>query len=189
MQAKPDIDRRDRLGYGQPLGSIVQTAFVVRDLDAAIAHQIANCGAGPFYKLDHFLQPGQIYRGAESRADICLAMGFAGHMLIELIQPLDDHPSVYKETKDLRGFGFHHLGIACADVDATSADYQSRGYHEAYRAAVPTGGEVVYLDDGTGAAAGFLELLPVTPAMDETFTRFWESSRNWDGSDPIRPFG
>jgi hypothetical protein len=115
-------------------------------------------------------------------------MGFAGHMLIELIQPLDDEPSVYRETIELRGFGFHHVGIACADVDADSRAYQSRGYHEAFRAAVPTGGEVVYLDNGSGAQLGFIELLPVTPGMDATFTRFWQASRGWDGSDPVRSF-
>ena len=124
----------------------------------------------------------------ESRADITIAMGFAGHMLIELIQPLDDEPSVYQETIALRGHGFHHLGIACADVDADSRDYQARGYHEAFRATVPTGGEVVYLDNGSGAQLGFIELLPVTPGMDATFTRFWEASRAWDGNDPVRSF-
>ena len=176
------------LGYGQPLGGIAQTAFVVPDLQAAIRRWVADMRAGPFFVLPHFLVPGQTYRGAESTADITLAMGFAGHMLIELIQPLDDNPSVYKESIDLRGHGFHHLGIACADVDAASRDYRARGYHEAFRAAVPTGGEVVYLDNGSAAQTGFLELLPVTPGMDETFTRFWEASRGWDGSDPVRPF-
>ena len=78
--------------------------------------------------------------------------------------------------------------VGADDVDAASRDYQARGYVEAYRAAVPTGGEVVYLDNGNGAAEGFIELLPATPGMDATFTRFWEASRTWDGSDPIRPF-
>lgn len=177
------------LGYGQPMEGIAQTAFIVPDLQAAIRTWVADMRAGPFFVLPHMLAPGQIYRGEESRADITLAMGFAGHMLIELIQPLDDNPSVYRETILRRGHGFHHLGIACADVDATSAEYQARGYVEAYRAAVPTGGEVVYLDNGTGPDLGFIELLPVNPAMDATFTRFWEASRDWDGSDPARPFG
>jgi hypothetical protein len=178
----------ETLGYGQSLGGVAQTAFVVPDLSAAIRRWVMDMRAGPFFVLRNFLVPGQTYRGDESRADITLAMGFAGHMLIELIQPLDDHPSVYQETIALRGYGFHHLGIACADVDASGRDYQARGYREAFRAAVPTGGEVVYLDDGTGAQLGFLELLPVTPGMDATFTRFWEASRDWDGSDPVRPF-
>ncbi|MBO9601800.1 MAG: VOC family protein [Novosphingobium sp.] len=177
-----------QLGYGQPMEGIAQTAFIVPDLHAAIDHWVSNCKAGPFFVLDHFLVPGQNYRGAESQADITIAMGFAGHMLIELIQPLDDHPSVYKETKEHRGFGFHHFGLACADVDASSLEYQKRGYVEAFRASVPTGGEVVYLDDGNGPQWGFLELLPVTPGMDETFTRFWQASQDWDGSDPVRSF-
>ena len=170
------------------MGGVAQTAFVVADLEMEIARWVADCRAGPFFVLEDFLRAGQIYRGEESSADIRLAMGFAGHMLIELIQPKDPHPSVYKETIDLRGYGFHHLGIACADVDATVQDYVARGYEEAFRAAVPTGGEVVYLDDGSGPERGFIELLPVTPGMDETFTRFWRASLDWDGSDPVRSF-
>jgi Glyoxalase/Bleomycin resistance protein/Dioxygenase superfamily len=177
------------LGFGQPVGGVAQTAFIVPDLEAACLHWASNMGAGPFFVLPHLYAPGQTYRGAQSRADVTLAMGFAGHMQIELIQPLDDHPSVYRETHALRGYGFHHLGIAVRDVEEAAADYRARGYHEAYRAAVPTGGEVVYLDDGTGPAQGFVELLPVTPGMDDTFTRFWRASQGWDGRDPIRPFG
>ncbi len=176
------------LGFGQPLEGVAQTAFIVPDLTAAIQHWVADLRAGPFFVLPNLLVPGQTYRGEPSRADVTLAMGFAGHMMIELIQPLDKNPSVYRETIDKRGYGYHHMGIACADVEASAADYATRGWLEAYRAAVPTGGEVVYLDNGTGADLGFIELLPVTPGMDETFTRFWEASRNWDGTDPIRPF-
>lgn len=176
------------LGFGQPYGAVAQTAFIVPDLDAAIAHWTRNLGAGPFYVLPHLHSPGQTYRGTASRADVTLAMGFTGHMMIELIQPLDENPSVYRETIERRGFGFHHVGIAFDDVDAAARDFGARGYHEAYRAAVPTGGEVVYLDNGSGAAEGFIELLPVTPGMDATFTRFWEAACDWDGSDPVRPF-
>ena len=177
-----------QLGYGQPMGGVAQTAVAVPDLQLAIRRWVTDMRAGPFFVLPNFLVPGQTYRGEESRADITIAMGFAGHMLIELIQPLDAEPSVYRETIELRGYGFHHVGIACADVDADSRGYQARGYHEAFRATVPTVGEVVYLDNGTGAQLGFLELLPVIPGMDATFTRFWEASRGWDGSDPVRSF-
>lgn len=178
----------EMLGFGQPMGGIVQTAFVVEDLRPAIDRFVRDMKAGPFFVVDQLLLPGQTYRGAESSAEIAVAMGYAGHMMIELIQPLDSRPSVYQETIEARGYGFHHLAIACADVDAASRDYQARGYTEAFRASVPTGGEVVYLDNGSGAQWGFLELLPMTPVMDEAFTRFWQASREWDGSDPARPF-
>lgn len=176
------------LGYGQPLGGICQTAFVVRDLHAAIDHFVAHCAAGPFFVLDHFWAPGQIYRGEASRADITLAMGFAGHMQIELIQPLDDEPSVYRETLQARGPGFHHFGVAFADVDAALPGYLARGYVEAFRAAVPTGGEVIYCQDTAGLAPGFIELIPVNAGMDAHFTAMWRASQGWDGRDPVRPF-
>ncbi|MCP5397165.1 MAG: VOC family protein [Sphingomonadaceae bacterium] len=179
---------REILGYGQPLGGVVQTAFVVEDIHASIRHYQADCAAGPFFLLDHFLQPGQTYRGTESTADVTIAMGYVGHMLVELIQPLDQNPSVYKEVIEQRGYGFHHWGIGVHDTDAALVDYQARGYAEAFRAAVPTGGEVIYLDQGDAARAGFLELIPVNDAMDAHFTSFYTASLDWDGSDPVRPF-
>lgn len=62
-----------------------------------------------------------------------------------------------------------------------------RGYEVAFKAGVPTGGAVAYMDDGVNDP-GFLELIPATPGMDEVFTRFWSASIGWDGTDPLRPF-
>lgn len=177
-----------KLGFGQPFGGVMQTAFVVEDVRAAIAHYQKDCAAGPFYLLDHFLAPGQFYRGVASTADVTIAMGFVGHMQIELIQPLDGNPSVYRETIEMRGYGFHHFGIACEDVDAELPAYLARGYSLAFKAAVPTGGSVAYLEGGSSSAPGFIELIPATPGMDQHFTAMWHASQGWDGSDPIRPF-
>jgi hypothetical protein len=73
-------------------------------------------------------------------------------------------------------------------VDAELPGYLERAYRLAFRAAVPTGGAVAYLEGGDAAAPGFLELIPATPGMDEHFTRFWKASLDWDGADPVRPF-
>ncbi len=112
-----------------------------------------------------------------------------GHQPFGLAQvPLDDEPSVYRETIVARGFGFHHFGVAHRDVEAELLRYLASGWREAFRAAVPTGGEVVYLEGGSSAAPGFLELLPATPGMDAAFTGFWRAAQGWDGTDPVRPF-
>jgi Glyoxalase/Bleomycin resistance protein/Dioxygenase superfamily len=176
------------LGFGQAVGQIVQMAYVVEDIRASIDWWITDAKAGPWFLLDHFWAEDQRYRGAPSKADVAIAMAFAGHMCIELIQPLDDHPSVYKEIIDRRGFGFHHLGVAVTDVDAEIPLYESRGYELGFRANVPTGGAVAYMDGGL-ANPGFIELIPVTPGMDETFTKFWRASVDWDGTHPVRAFG
>lgn len=175
------------LGFGQKVGQVIQMAYVVEDIHAAINWWIRDVGAGPWFLLDHFLGEGQLYRGAPSEADVAIAMAFAGHMQIELIQPLDDHPSVYRDVIAKRGFGFHHIGLCVADVDATIPTYAARGYSLAFHAAVPTGGAVAYMDDGRNDP-GLVELIPATTGMDETFTRFWRASVDWDGGDPVRSF-
>lgn len=176
------------LGFGQPMGGVMQTAYVVEDIRASIDHFIRDCASGPFFLLDHFWAADQVYRGAPSKADVAIAMGFVGHMLIELIQPLDDHPSVYRDTVEKAGYGYHHFGIACEDVEATLPSYLARGYEVAFRADVPTGGRVAYLENGHPAQPGYVELIPATTGMDAHFTNFWKASQGWDGKDPIRPF-
>jgi hypothetical protein len=176
-----------KLGFGQDVGQVVQIAYTVQDIHKAMDWWIKDGRTGPWFLLDSFTGPEQRYRGGPTRADIRLAMAFAGHMMIELIQPKDDEPSVYRETISRRGFGFHHVGIAVADVEAERRIYEGRGYHTAFSTPVPSGGTVYYMGDGP-EAPGFVELIPATPGMDEAFTRFWRASVDWDGKDPIRPF-
>lgn len=176
------------LGFGQRVGQVIQTAYVVEDIRASIDWWIKDANTGPWFLLEHFWAEDQVYRDEPSTADVAIAMGFAGHMCIELIQPLDSHPSVYREIIERRGYGFHHIGLCVADVDAEIPAYEARGYELAFRAKVPTGGAVAYMDGGA-ANPGFLELIPATPGMDEVFTKFWRASVDWDGRDPVRPFG
>ena len=176
------------LSFGQPMGGIMQMAYTVADIRAAIEEWITQLHVGPWFLLEHFTGEHPRYRGRPAEADVALAMSFAGHMNIELIQPNDDRPSVYKEAIEAHGHGFHHWGVASADVEADVARYAQLGMSEAYRVGVPTGGDVVYLD-ADGKLPGFIELIPTNAVMDEVFTRFCRACRDWDGREPIRPFG
>jgi hypothetical protein len=175
-------------GFGQPHEGVIQTAHVVKDIHASIAWWINDLHVGPWFLLDHFTGRDPVYRGQPSQADVSIAMAFAGHMQIELIQPNDHHPSVYRETIERRGYGFHHFGRACSDIPAGIAAMEAKGYTLAFRAGVPTGGEVAYMDGGPDKP-GMIELIAATPGMDATFTAWWKASVGWDGRDPIRPFG
>jgi hypothetical protein len=176
------------LGFGQRTGQIVQMAYVVQDIRASMDWWIRDCHVGPWFLLDSFSGAEHRYRGGPSHADVAIAMAFAGHMQIELIQPKDNHPSVYKEIVDKRGYGFHHVGVAVEDADVERAEYERRNYKVAFRAPVPSGGAVYYMDDGRNEP-GFLELIPATPGMDDMFTRYWRASLDWRGENPVRPFG
>ena len=154
----------DQLGYGQPMGGIAQTAFVVEDLhdrDRPLGHQLQAPGRSSC--SDTSWCPDRPIAARNRPPTSPSAMGFAGHMLIELIQPLDNNPSVYQETHRARAATASTISASPAPTSMPPArDYQQRGYDEAFRAAVPTGGEVVYLDNGSGAAMG----LPRTAAGD-----------------------
>ena len=100
------------VGFGQPDDGIIQMCYLVPDIRAAMKLWIDKLKVGPWFLLDHFSGTHPKYRGRDSKADVSLAMSFAGHMNIELIQPNDAEPSVYREWIDKRGYGFHHWGRA-----------------------------------------------------------------------------
>ena len=177
------------LSFGQPANGIMQMAYVVPDIHAAIGEWIRRLNVGPWFLIDNFTGVNPVYRGRPSRAGVKLAMSFAGHMNIELIQPNDDHPSVYKEHIDKHGHGFHHFGVATADFAAGIKRYEAIGMEVVFRCGVPTGGEVAYFDT-KGIMPGYVELIETSLGMERAFAHFYGAALSWDGStDPIRTFG
>jgi hypothetical protein len=186
--ATPEVRRMTLMNFGQPSHGVMQMAYIVPDIRTAIGQWIDKLQVGPWFLLEDFTGVGPVYRGRKSEAHIALAMSFSGSMNIELIQPLDNNPSVYKELIDRSGHGFHHWGFATPDFASDVARYEGMGMEVAFRLGVPTGGEVVYLDT-KGALPGFLELIETSPGMERAFTSFYGAAKSWDGrTDPIRPF-
>ncbi len=176
-----------QVGFGQPDDGIIQMCYVVPDLDAAMTQWSRTLQVGPWFVLEHFTGDNPVYRGQPSKAEIMLAMGFAGHMNIELIQTKNDAPSVYREVIEKRGYGFHHWGIATWNFDAEVAKYESAGYALAfsprYRAAA-----VWRTWIPRTCCPGFTEVIELGGAFEEVFGRFYRESLAWDGKDPIRSF-
>jgi hypothetical protein len=176
-----------QVGFGQPDNGIIQMAYVVADLRAAMEEWAQHLRVGPWFVLEHFTGENPIYRGQTSRAEIALAMSFAGHMNIELIQVTNDAPSVYREMIERCGYGFHHWGVATWSFDAAVEQYQRSGYPLACSFAVPSGGRVGYMDT-TAVLPGYTELIELGGAFEEVFGRFYRASLDWDGKDPVRSF-
>jgi Glyoxalase/Bleomycin resistance protein/Dioxygenase superfamily len=175
------------VNFGQPEDGVVQMAYVVPDIHRAMEQWARQLKVGPWFVLDHFTGVEAQYRGAPSTADVAIAMGFAGHMMMELIQPNNSAPSVYRETIERQGYGFHHWGVATWDFDLEVDRYRQRGYQMAFFAKVPSGGRVAYLDT-TADLPGMVELIELGAAFEATFGKFYAASIGWDGKDPIRPF-
>ena len=56
------------LGFGQSIGQIIQTAYIVEDIRASIDWWVKDAKTGPWFLLDSFLAPDHVYRGAPSNA-------------------------------------------------------------------------------------------------------------------------
>jgi hypothetical protein len=175
------------LNFGQPDDGILQMAYVVEDIRAAIRQWVDQLKVGPWFLLEHFSGVEPTYRGKRSEADVAIAMSFAGHMMIELIQSNNDAPSVYREIIEKRGYGFHHWGVGSRDFDRDVETYRRRGAELAFFAKVPTGGRVAYMDT-TSHLPGMVELIELGADFEPVFTGFYRAALGWDGKDAVRPF-
>lgn len=173
--------------FGQPDNGIIQTAYVVKDIRQAIDHWVKKLKVGPWFLLEHFTGEDPKYRGGPSHSDNALAMSFAGHMMIELIAPLNDAPSVYWDTIKNRGYGFHHWGVATTNFDRDVEQYRAAGYEQAFFARVPSGGRVAYMDT-TADLPGMVEFIELGASFDPIFSNFYRATIGWDGKDPVRTF-
>jgi hypothetical protein len=175
------------VSFGQPDDGIIQMAYVVEDMRRAIEHWTKKLNTGPWFLLEHFTGIDARYRGRPTDVVASIAMSFAGHMMVELIEQHNDAPSVYRETIDKRGYGFHHFGVATRRYDADLKRYLESGYELAFSCKVPTGDRVGYVDT-TADLPGMVELIEIGDGFEPTFNRFYGASIGWDGKDPIRAF-
>ena len=111
-------------------GTVIQVAYVVRDLDAAMKRHMEICGIGP-WSIYQF-EPGKIenyfYRGKPATHTCLIAVTpFGNGAQVELMQPIRRY-SIYDEHLERKGEGFHHVKLYYPDCAKAVADYARRGY-------------------------------------------------------------
>lgn len=177
------------LEFGQPAEGIIQVAFIVPDIMAALEGYAKRLNCGPWFVIEHFPLLDAQYRGQPTELDITLALGFSGSMCFELIQQNNwETPSVYNEVQKKRGWGFHHFAVASSDFDADVAKYSALGAEMALYGVAGVGARAAYMDT-SDILPGMIELIEMTPQTEAFFGSLQKASENWDGSDPIRIFG
>jgi hypothetical protein len=173
------------LDFGQPLGGISQFAYVVEDLDRAMAEYTDRLGVGPWFVRGPFQPPAGRHRGEPATFTVTLGRAFAGHAMIELIVQHDDGESVFHEGGGPRRYGFHHWGVLTQAFDADVDRYRALGYEEAFSDRLPSGARVVYMD-ATRDLPGMIELVEHTAEQERVYTEIYQASVGWDGTDPVR---
>ncbi len=110
------------------IGPVAQIAFVVRDLEAAVA-EYARVGMGPWdvYTYGPHRCSRMTYQGEERPYVMKLALLSHGDIMYELIESVEG-PNCYQDHLETAGEGFHHFGYGVPDIDAEIARMAALGF-------------------------------------------------------------
>jgi Glyoxalase/Bleomycin resistance protein/Dioxygenase superfamily len=170
--------------------SFTQFAFVSTDWRRAAFHWIDVMGAGPFFILK--LPPlEKQYRGRSVFDTFEVAISFVGNTSIEIIQPINEEPSMFREVLEKKGDGaLHHMFPDFRAMDDEEyarrrKKYADLGMNIACEFAIPGLGQNIFYDslDPVGT---FVELSQLTPEGFRVCLSMYEAHRTWDGTNPIR---
>ena len=137
---------------------LIQNAYVVNDLDDAIARWHALWGIGPFFVRRHIVMSQVMYRGQPSQIDMSAAYVQAGPIQVELVQQHCDSPSAFCDMFPRGQEGFHHVAMIPDDYERVLAWYAALGY--------PVASEV---RTASGRGASFIDTRPMLGHMMEVY--------------------
>jgi hypothetical protein len=165
-------------------GPVMQMAWVVNDLEAAMRRWIEQQGAGPFFVMRHCPVTNVRYRGRPATVDMDVAMAQSGGVQIELIQQHDDLPSCYRDMYRQGEEGFHHICYVVDDLPGALAHFAR---HDMPPAIEGNFGHVsfAYVDSRPGIGC-MTELVGRHPDIEAFFRKVADAAVDWDGRDPIR---
>jgi hypothetical protein len=158
---------------------ILQYAWVVPDLEAAIHHWHRTLGVGPFLVNRHLAISDPRHRGVPRAVDFSTAVAQSGSAQIELVQQHDDGPSAFRDTVPAGVTRLHHVAILTEDYDATLARYAGTPV-----AADGRFGDIRFSYLDTADTLGtMLEVLEDRPGIRAFFGAIRKAAERWDG-DP-----
>lgn len=181
------IHAKNLLGFGFESGKVFQFGFLVENINTAMAFYKGAGFTGPFTCFRNFTAPNGNYRGSMDCPLISIAHAFSGNVYMELIEQLDDTPSVYTEHRDVYGYGLHHLGIAVApsDYDEIMAYFYANGFEDVFTDELPTGARIRYIapkgEDARKslrekAGVCYFEFVEAVPGEEEFFLGLREAA-------------
>ena len=166
-------------------GQVAQLGFVVDDITAAMDHWVRALDVGPFFYLPDPPVRDLRHRGAPTAARMAVALSYSGPMQVELIQPLDDEPSPYREFRMAHGSGLHHVARFTTDFDTALAAAEARGHRRVFegRGMTETQRFCYFEPDTDGGPMS--ELVEAT-GFQAFFDLVRDEAATWDGSEPVR---
>ncbi|MEO5665020.1 MAG: VOC family protein [Nocardioides sp.] len=166
-------------------GPVRQLGYVVPDLGAALDHWVGHWGLGPFHVVDELVLEDFELDGMPTRpVTLSIALANSGTVQIELIQQLDDAPSLFQRFLARTGGGLQHWATWPGDYDATLEAAAGRGLVVGQSGRTARG-RFAYLSDPLLPDTA-VEIAESSTERMRSFGLIADSADGWDGTDPIR---
>ena len=172
-------------------GEIRQLAFIVDDIDAAMAYWSGTLGIGPFFikraiSFDHF-----VYRGTPSPSPtVSIALANSGYIQIELIQQHDQNNSIYQDHQRSGQKGMQHVSswLTTHELQAKRNELLKKGFEIAQECVIPASGvTLIYFSTEHGPGGLMFEIADLAePGQMERVMGIHAACKQWDGqSHPV----
>lgn len=156
---------------------IIQYAWVVPDLEAAIHEWHRTLGVGPFLVNRNIPIVDPRHRGRPRAVPFSTAVAQSGSAQIELVEQHDDGPSAFRDTVPKGVTRLHHVAIVTDDYDG-----MLRRYADVPVAADGRLGAIRYCYLDTSPQIGaMLEILDDQPQLRAFFGAIRKAAERWDG--------
>ncbi|HSV53062.1 MAG TPA: VOC family protein [Burkholderiaceae bacterium] len=172
------------------LGPVRQVGYIVKDIEKAMASWIA-AGVGPWFYSENLVPIEFRYRGQASGVPIIsMALANSGDVQIELIQQINDAPSLYLETLVRNGECAQHVAYWTMDrYQEFQHHLTAQGFIEGHagRMTADRGPFAYFIHPDVPSL--MIEISDNTGGKAEYFEQVRQASIGWDGRDPVRRTG
>lgn len=159
---------------------VVQIAYHVADLDAAVARWHRMLGVGPFLVRRHIALETVRYRGQPGTLDLSAAQVQSGDVQIELVQQHGDAPSTFRDMFAASEQGLHHIALFPKDHDALVAHYAALGCVPTTELVTAEQRGATYVD-ARALTGHMIEIYRVNPSLFALYQAVADAARDWDG--------
>lgn len=170
-------------------GEVRQNGYVVHDIEAAMRHWSGTLGVGPWFYFEKAPISEFRYGGAPSDAIVSIALANSGPLQMELIQPRNDAPSMFRDFLAAGREGLQHVAYWTESFDRDLDRCLGLGFRVGHSGCSGgRDGRFVYFATETHPGT-VVELSEVNGPKGAFFAHVREAAMDWDGREPIRRLG
>lgn len=170
-------------------GEVRQNGYVVRDIEGAMRHWSGRLGVGPWFYFERAPITAFRYGGEPSDAVVSIALANSGPLQLELIQPRNDAPSMFRDFLAAGREGLQHVAYWTESFDADLERCLGLGLRVGQSGCSGgPDGRFVYFATETHPGT-VVELSEVSGAKGRFFSHVREAAKAWDGLEPVRRVG